>query len=201
VGSDRPIDRILSGLKGVEQYSGHYRALCPGHSDRNTPNLSVTENEDGTVLVHCFVCKDQEKVLQALEDRGISRSDLFRENGRGQNRSGSKKVKRRMCLTHVYDYKTPDGKFIKHNTLRFAPPPEGEVHHPDCRGDHFNSSRKDKDFLQARPDDNEGYVYGLDGVQTVLYHLGDVMRAGLGGEMVVWAEARRMPIMAGSASD
>src|SRR3712207_9551099 len=86
-------------------------ALCPGHPDRNTPNLSVTENEDGTVLVHCFVCKDQEKVLRALEERGIRRSDLFYENSQGPVRNGSKKAKRRMCLTKVYAYKTPDGRF------------------------------------------------------------------------------------------
>src|SRR3712207_9334217 len=93
-------------------------ALCPGHPDRNTPNLSVTENEDGTVLVYCFVCKDQEKVLRALEKRGIRRSDLFYENGKAPDHNGVKKAKRRMCLTKVYDYKTPDGKLIKHKIGR-----------------------------------------------------------------------------------
>jgi DNA polymerase-1 len=143
------------------------------------------------VLVHCFVCKDQEKVLRALEEKGIRRSDLFYENSQGPVRNGGKKAKRRMCLTKVYDYKTPDGRFIKHHTLRFASPPEGEVHHPECRGDHFNSSRKDKDFLQARPDDNGGYVFGLDGVQTILYNLGSVIQAALRGQMVVWAEGEK----------
>jgi len=142
-------------------------------------------------LVHCFVCKDQEKVLEALEERGIRRSDLFHENIQGPARNGGKKAKRRMCLTEVYDYKTPDGKFTKHNTLRFASPPEGEAHHPHCRGDHVNSSRKDKDFRQARSDDNGGYVFGLDGVRTVLYNLGDVMRAAVHGETVVWVEGEK----------
>src|SRR5215213_3080932 len=149
------------------------------------------EKEDGAVLVHCFVCKDQERVLRALEERGIRKSDLFYENSQDPVRNGGKKAKRRICLTKAYDYKTPDARFIKHYTLRFASPPDGEAHHPDCRGDHFNSSRKDKDFLQARPDDNGGYVYGLDGVQTVIYHLGDVMRAALDGEVVVWVEGEK----------
>jgi putative DNA primase/helicase len=190
VGSNRPIDHVLGALEGVEQHNGHYIALCPGHPDRNTPSLSVTEKEDGAVLVHCFVCKDQEKVLRALEERGVRRSDLFGGTDEGPNANGGKKAKRRMCLTHVYDYKTPDGRFIKHHTLRFASPPEGKVHHPDCRGDHINS-RKDKDFLQARPDGNGGYVYGLDDVQTILYNLADVMQAALDGEMVVLVEGEK----------
>jgi putative DNA primase/helicase len=192
VGSDHPINRVLDRLEGVEQHSSHFKAFCPGHQDRNTPNLSVTENEDGTVLVHCFVCKDQDKVLRALEERGIRRSDLFYGNSQGPVRNGGKKAKRRMCLTKVYDYKTPDGRFIKHHTLRFTSPPDSEAHHPDCLGDHINSGRKDKDFLQTRPaDDGDGYIYGLDGVRTILYDLGDVMRASLHGETVVWVEGEK----------
>jgi putative DNA primase/helicase len=187
-----PLRRVLNNLESVEQRNGHYMAFCPAHEDRDTPNLSLTQKEDGKVLLHCFVCKDQEKVLRALEQRGIRRSDLFYENGKGLNPNGGKKAeKRRMCLTKAYDYKTPDGKFVKHYTLRFAPPPEGEVHHLDCLGDHFNSRRKDKDFLQARPDENGGYVYGLDGIQTIIYNLPQVVRASLRGEMVVWVEGEK----------
>jgi putative DNA primase/helicase len=188
MGSDRLIRNVLDCLEGVEQHNGHFKAFCPGHPDRITPNLSVTESEDGTVLVHCFVCKDQEKVLRALEERGVHRSHLFYENSQSPVRNGGKKAKRRMCLTKVYDYKTPDGRFIKHHTLRFTPSPEDGAHHSDCLGDHFNSSKKDKDFLQARPNAEGGYVYGLDGVQPILYDLGGVMQASLDGQMVVWVE-------------
>ena len=191
MGSHRPIDRVLGALEGVERHDGYFKALCPGHLDQDTPSLSITEKGDGAVLAHCFVCKDQERVLRAFEARGISRSDLFRENGRSQELSGGKKAKRRMCLTRVYDYETPDGKLIKHSTLRFSPPPDGEVHDPNCRGDHFNSGRRDKDFLQARPDPSGGYVYGLEGGQTILYNLGDVLRASLCSEMVVWVEGEK----------
>jgi len=188
---ENPLKHILSCLKGVEETSaGSYKALCPAHDDHD-PSLSITEKEDGTVLVHCPVCKDQEKVLRALEERGISRSDLFARNGTGSDPNGGKKAKKRMCLTDVYDYKTPDGTFVKHNSLRFEPPPDGEQHHPNCLGEHCYSNRKDKDFRQARPDPDSGYVYGLDGVQTVLYNLEDVMQAALRGEMVVWVEGEK----------
>jgi DNA polymerase-1 len=191
--SDSLIRSVLDSLEGVEQHNGHFRALCPGHDDHSQSlHLKETSKNGGRkVLVHCFVCKDQEKVLRALEERGVRASDLFYENGKGPDRNGGKMAKRRMCLTKVYSYRTPDGKFIRHHTLRFASPPEGEAHHPHCRGDHFNSSRKDKDFLQARPDANGGYVYGLDGVRTILYNLADVMQAALRGEMVVWVEGEK----------
>src|SRR5918994_5287334 len=100
--SENPLEHILSCLEGVEEASdGSYKALCPAHDDHD-PSLSVTDGEDHRPLVHCFVCKDQEKVWQALEERGIRRSDLFRGNGTGSDPDGSKKPKRRMCLTGVY---------------------------------------------------------------------------------------------------
>jgi hypothetical protein len=139
---ESPLERILSRLEGVEETSaGSYKALCPAHDDHD-PSLSVTEGEDHKPLVHCFVCNDQEKVWRALEERGIRRSDLVRGNGTGSDLNGSKKPKRRMCLTGVYDYKTPDGEFVRHHSLRFEPPPKDEQHHPKCRGEHCYSNRK-----------------------------------------------------------
>ena len=190
--NENPLEHILSCLEGVEETpEGSYKALCPAHDDHD-PSLSVTEGEDHKPLVHCFVCKDQEKVWRALEERGIARSDLFHRNGEGRGRNGSKKPKRRMCLTGVYDYKTPDGEFVRHHSLRFEPPTKDEQHHPKCRGEHCHSNRKDKDFRQARPNSgSSGYVYGLDGVQTVPYNLRDVMRTALDGGEVVWVEGEK----------
>jgi len=190
--NENPLKHILSCLEGVEEISdGSYKALCPAHDDHE-PSLSVTEGEDHKPLVHCFVCKNQEKVWRALEERGISKSDLSSGNGTGSDPDGSKKRKRRMCLTGVYDYKTPDGEFVRHHSLRFEPPPNDEQHHPKCRGEHCYSNRKDKDFRQARPNSgSSGYVYGLDGVQTVPYNLRDVMRASLDGGEVVWVEGEK----------
>src|SRR5829696_4205697 len=190
--NENPLKHILSCLEGVEEaYDGSFRALCPAHDDHD-PSLSVTEGEDHKPLVHCFVCTDQEKVWRALEEMGIVKSDLFHRNGEGRGRNGSKKPKRRMCLTGVYDYKTPDGEFVRHHSLRFEPAPNDEQHHPKCRVEHCYSNRKDKDFRQARPNSgSSGYVYGLDGVQTVPYNLRDVMRASLDGGVVIWVEGEK----------
>src|SRR4051812_12926500 len=188
--SDSPLAQVLARLEGVEEYNGGFRARCPAHDDHD-PSLQIREVEENgsrRVLLHCFVCKDQEKVLQALEKRGIAKADLFNNPSKTPNKGGAKKPKRRMCLTKAYDYRTPNGKFIRHCTLRFTPPPEGAEHHPDCRGQHIDSSRKDKDFRQARPNETGSYAYDLNGVQPILYNLTDVMQAALQGETVVWVE-------------
>ena len=79
----RPIERVLEVLDGPEERNGSYRAFCPAHDDRNTPNLDVKEGEGGRALVICRAGCDQERVLAALERRGLSRQELFERNGHG----------------------------------------------------------------------------------------------------------------------
>jgi hypothetical protein len=60
-------------------------AFCVAHDDRNTPNLRVRETQEGSVLLRCHAGCDQERVLAAIEERGVSKSDLFaNRNGRGE---------------------------------------------------------------------------------------------------------------------
>src|SRR5215218_5756310 len=77
--SVRPIDRILSVVNVARglAHSGKYVAFCIAHDDRNTPNLHVEEDEDRNVLLWCSAGCSQEQVLAALEERGVSRPDLF----------------------------------------------------------------------------------------------------------------------------
>jgi DNA primase len=50
----RPVEKVLERVEGVEEEAGGFWALCPAHDDRNTPNLHVTEADDGTALFKCF---------------------------------------------------------------------------------------------------------------------------------------------------
>ena len=43
----------LDRLGGVRKAGSDYKALCPAHADKN-PSLSVSEGDDGRVLVKCF---------------------------------------------------------------------------------------------------------------------------------------------------
>jgi len=69
-----PLEPLLSRLDNVSmRSSGNYMARCPAHDDR-TPSLSITETDDGTVLVNCFAGCPASDVLSAV---GLSLSDLF----------------------------------------------------------------------------------------------------------------------------
>lgn len=78
-GVGSPIGRVLDALvlAGGPDGKGDYLAFCPAHDDRKTPNLRVREAEDGRVLLRCFAGCNQDRVLDALEDRGIGREELF----------------------------------------------------------------------------------------------------------------------------
>jgi len=45
-------------------------ACCPAHADKN-PSLSIDETRDGKVLLHCHAGCPQDKVIDALRDRGL----------------------------------------------------------------------------------------------------------------------------------
>ncbi len=77
------LERVLQRLEGIEEKGSFYRAFCPAHDDRNTPNLDVKEGEDGRVLLICRVGCETEDVVGAL---GLEMRDLF-ERGQGWQRT------------------------------------------------------------------------------------------------------------------
>jgi hypothetical protein len=80
----KPLDKVLAALEVSEGPNGRgeFVCFCPGHEDRNTPNLHVGEASDGTVKLWCSAGCSQDRVLVALEERGVSRSALFpKRNG------------------------------------------------------------------------------------------------------------------------
>jgi hypothetical protein len=60
---------ILCGLPG----GSTWKALCPAHDDQD-PSLSITEGDNGRVLLHCFAGCDERAILQAM---GLTFRDLF----------------------------------------------------------------------------------------------------------------------------
>lgn len=60
------IARALGGYRA----GSSYLAKCPAHNDRN-PSLSITNNDNGNVLVHCHAGCDQSSVVAALKALGL----------------------------------------------------------------------------------------------------------------------------------
>jgi hypothetical protein len=62
-------ETIATALGGRKAGSG-WTARCPAHDDR-TPSLSISDAEDNKVLVRCHAGCDQERVITALQTRGL----------------------------------------------------------------------------------------------------------------------------------
>jgi hypothetical protein len=60
------IAKFLGGRKG----GAGWVARCPAHDDRK-PSLSISDSDDGKVLVRCHAGCEQEQVLAALKSRGL----------------------------------------------------------------------------------------------------------------------------------
>jgi putative DNA primase/helicase len=58
-------------LGGKKSGARSWSCRCPAHNDSN-PSLSITEADDGKILVHCHAGCSQDAVLDALRNRGLS---------------------------------------------------------------------------------------------------------------------------------
>ena len=67
------INGVVVRLRKVSRTEGGWKALCPAHDD-NHPSLSVTEGDNGRVLLYCHAGCSTESVLRAI---GLSFRDLF----------------------------------------------------------------------------------------------------------------------------
>ena len=143
------VERVVSHLTGVKAISGGFQALCPAHTDR-VASLSVRLGTDGRALLHCHAgCKPAD-ILQKI---GLEMSDLFAVQSTNGNGADPKAVHDRGKMVAKYDYTDADGKLL-YQVCRFEP----------------------KGFAQRRFE-NGKWVYGLGGVQRVLYHLPQVIEA------------------------
>jgi hypothetical protein len=68
-----PLNQILAGLENIRPAGKGYRADCPnGH--RNRGSLSISESDEGAVLMHCHSgCS----CLEVLHGLGLEMKDLF----------------------------------------------------------------------------------------------------------------------------
>jgi hypothetical protein len=68
-----PLNILLQRLEGAQRSSAGYRARCPACGGR-TRKLSLSEGQDGRILLHCFGGCAAIEIVQAL---GLTLADLF----------------------------------------------------------------------------------------------------------------------------
>ena len=67
------VDEFIGLLADVRPRAGGFQARCPAHDDR-TPSLSISEGEDGRILLKDHAGCTVDEIVQAI---GLTTSDLF----------------------------------------------------------------------------------------------------------------------------
>ena len=104
-------EEFCSRLQGVEGKGKQRTALCPAHGDKHQ-SLSVSEGEDGKILVKCHYGCSTQDIVSAM---GLTMQDLFPEPGKRPE----KKPKREFVAE--YHYTDIDGNFLFKKTRWWLP--------------------------------------------------------------------------------
>jgi putative DNA primase/helicase len=137
---------IAKALKKSKKSNSGWMACCPAHDDRN-PSLSISESEDGKVLVKCFAGCTQTSVIDALKSKGLWPEQIKKKlHGKQANSKRTPKDK----TTATYDYCDSNSN-LAYQVVRKEP----------------------KSFLQCRPDGKGGWIWNLQGVPQFPYRLPD----------------------------
>lgn len=122
------------------------RCACKFHPGSNPESFSIKDNQ-----AHCFSCGWSGDVFDFLANwRNITLIEAARELDGQTCHSNGKAASRppKGRIDKVYEYLDHEGKCL-FQVVRLDP----------------------KGFRQRRPDGKEGWIWNLDGVETVLYHL------------------------------
>ena len=104
-------EEFCSRLQGVEGKGKQRTALCPAHGDKHQ-SLSVSEGEDGKILVKCHYGCSTQDIVSAM---GLTMQDLFPEPAKRPE----KKPKREFVAE--YHYTDIDGNFLFKKTRWWLP--------------------------------------------------------------------------------
>lgn len=169
------IEAILGRLERTQQRGNQWEALCPAHEDRHA-SLSLTEGDDGRVLVSCHAGCETSAVVEAL---GLRMSDLMPATDRnGQAQNGKPRI------VATYDYRDEAGELL-YQAVRFEPK-DFRQRRPDGSGWSWTTKGLRR-VLYRLPEllnaDSEQTVYIVEGEKDVdsLAKCGLVATCNVGG--------------------
>ena len=148
------VEKFLSRVDIVREGNGQWQARCPCRNDDSNPSLSISEGNDGRVLIHCHRGNGC-NVEQICEAVGLQVHELMVER---KNDILEPKKKEITKFVKSYDYIDADG------TLLFQ-----KVRYVDQDGK--------KTFRQRRPGNNGEWIYSLGDTPKILYNLPAVIQA------------------------
>lgn len=91
------IDALLHRLERVQRSSQGWRADCP-NSHKSRGSLSVSQGDDGRILMHCFAGCSASDVLGAL---GLALADVMPERPRDESPEARRTARERFRLASV----------------------------------------------------------------------------------------------------
>lgn len=151
---------LATRLDGKRTASG-WSCRCPAHTDGKA-SLSVTEAQDGKILVYCHAGCPTQDVVAAL---GLKMSDLMPPKDASPAKA---QVRKQSHLVATYDYTDAEDNLL-FQVCRFDP----------------------KEFRQRRPDGAGGWVWNMAGVKKVLYRLPKLTDAVEDGRDVFLVEGEK----------
>jgi predicted transcriptional regulator len=113
----QPIDLILSHLKDPQKTNKGYKAKCPNHDDKRA-SLTISEGDDGRVLLKCFAGCPTEEIVKAV---GLKMKDLFPKKRGGRGKKPGK------TSAHLHTSKEK-AKTIKDSLCSTDSTPNAQVH-------------------------------------------------------------------------
>ena len=141
--------------------SGDGWVACCPVHEDKNPSLSIKTGEEGCILLKCHAGCQVEQIVNAID---LKMSDLF------PPRTNTKGTASKAKIVEHYNYTDENGVLL-FQCLRYQP----------------------KTFRQRRPDpDKPGkWIWNLNGVRRVLYHLPDVKAALLAGKTIYVVEGEK----------
>ena len=166
----------LDRLQGVRKSGTGYNARCPAHDDAN-PSLSITEGDDGKVLVHCFAGCTFEAIRDALWPQGPRSA----ATGGGRSPSAPRNKPARAPKVAPEPRELPAGPHVTVSPYRHA---DGSVAFASVRQE---PPGKAKQFSQWTPTKDGLWLYHNPLKVLPLYRLPQIM----GAEKVVVVEGEK----------
>lgn len=133
-------ETIAKALGRSSRTAGGFTAQCPAHNDRN-PSLSISESDEGKILVHCHAGCSNDAVVATLKSRG-----LWPEPERREPKTAPKAKKK---VVAEYDYCDPFTGEVVMQVVRYEP----------------------KDFRQRRPNGQGGWDWSVPASHRILFNL------------------------------
>jgi hypothetical protein len=179
------LDLILRQLKKVKQTGTGWQACCPSHDDRN-PSLSITEGDDGRILMRCHSSRGCtiEAICRAL---GLEPKDLMPPDGPGAS-TGARAPRKppssaRRDDKSLRQFATPADAVAALVKTRGRPAGQWTYHDADgrevCIVNRWDRQGGGKDFLPVSLTAEGTWVMKALPEPRPLYHLPDLAEAKL----------------------